>query len=220
MIIAGCLMLLFIYAVNNIQAEDSKDSKQQYDEYNDSMPPPPPQDFDPNRPQRGHRKGMRPGGPGGPGMGPGWFGEHFDENSFEHGKRYEKLRMMKMFVFLELDDTTRTQILDYMVEQRKIIRSLIEEKNQLVDQLARMVKEKNYTERELDDQINKVIKNKEDFVVHLKSMFKNMRSMLTDEQVAKFLIFNERFDQRLFDEIRQMNPRSRPNFVPEDGNGK
>ena len=153
-----------------------------------SAQPDPQQDF-----RRPHERFLKQQGPhhgGGPGMMGG-----------PRRKHLEQFRMLKLLEFLDLTDEQEIPFLTRYRELDQAHDSLRQVRMGYIEQLARQVEEGGVSEAKINQLIDKVRETERQKINIDQNFLNDARNILTPEQVARLVVFQDRFE---FEMLRQV----------------
>lgn len=197
----------------------------------DNNPPNPPTGpalSDPGMPPGGCPldSGVRPFGrmfAQGPGQGPrgGFGGRHGDDWS-DRRQHLEQLRILKMLEALNLSEDQEMEFLTAFRSVRKKHGELNAEKETLVDSLSVMLDQEKVSRKGVDDVIDRILKIEDSKRDVMHDFVSKIRDLLTPEQLARFVVFNERFERELLEQVKSFRERRggfRPGPPSPEGEG-
>ena len=123
---------------------------------------------------------------------------------YERIERWKKVRMIE---FLDLSEEQSARFFARLNEHEKTLRALQEEKQEALDRLERLVRNR-ADSTEYPGAFLAVTTVEEKREASLRTFFESLSDLLTVEQQAKFLLFQRQFERQLRDAFREM-PRSR-----------
>ncbi|RKX27652.1 MAG: hypothetical protein DRP45_00400 [Candidatus Zixiibacteriota bacterium] len=136
-------------------------------------------------------------------------------------KHLEQLRMLKMLELLDLNEDQEIQFLTAYQSVRKEHRRLEKEKRELIDVLAQELHSASPNNDRIDELVS-LIRAKEQEKYRLTYEFMDkIRSVLSSVQIARLIIFNERFEAEMLERIKSFREHRRqegpPNPFPMGG---
>ncbi len=109
-------------------------------------------------------------------------------------QKMEELKKIKLIEILEMNEETSLKFFTRRSEHMKRIESLNESGRIKIDQIDEMIKDrKDKNDPALKKSIDEYLQNQENIIRERQSFFKSVSEILTTEQLAKLLVFEERF---------------------------
>jgi len=144
--------------------------------------------------------------------------QEIGRNQQKRRKHLEQFRMLKLLELLDLDESQEVQFMKSFTSIRRELRKIDDEKKEALDRLASGLHAGDIADKEIYDLLDKIVQ-----VEHQKRMIfdhflEESRSFLTAQQVAKLVIFHERFEYELLEKVRQF--RDRPGAPDHPGRGR
>jgi len=131
-------------------------------------------------------------------------------------KHLEQLRMLKMLELLDLNEDQELSFLTSYRAMRQELRDIDEKRAVLVNRLADGLGGDSLSDDAIDALIDSVmVIEKQKQKVH-ESFIQQSRSILTPQQLGRLVVFHERFERELLDQVkafrepRQENPTDGP----------
>jgi Spy/CpxP family protein refolding chaperone len=159
-----------------------------------SAQPDPGVDFQPPRDRFLKQQGPGPGGPGGHG-GP-WMGGN-------RRKHIEQFRMLKLLEFLDLSEDQEIPFLTRYRALNDAHDSLQLQRMTYIEQLAKMVEKKNPPEDRINELITRVRDTEKQKFDIDQDFLNDVRGILTPEQLAKLVVFQDRFEFEMLRQVRE-----------------
>ena len=122
-------------------------------------------------------------------------------------ERIETLRIWKMIEFLDLTPEQSDRFLPLLNHFQKIQKDLDEGEKELIRNLAFVLNEKKTDEKRLKDILDRLEKNRENLVEKRREFVFQSKDILSVEQQAKLVVFEERFAQKLRETIREIKQK-------------
>ena len=117
-------------------------------------------------------------------------------------KHLEQLRTLKMLEMLDLQEDQDIEFLTSYKNFRQELHELRLKKMDILEKMSNLVKNPDIDDEDLYPVIDEYLRNNEKFKeVHDKFVIK-MKTVLTPDQLAKFIIFEERFEAELLERIK------------------
>ncbi len=141
------------------------------------------------------------------------------ERGFGHGmgmhkKNLENLRMLKLLEVLKLSEEQNIEFLarfsSHRVEMQNINERTENEVEQLIEKLKAIEVGEDIKEKELKEHIEKIEKLKQERIEKRIDFYNKTAELLTTEQQAKLLVFEERFERELIESMRGFHNRRAP----------
>ena len=151
--------------------------------------------------------GQAPDAPVAGAPGPGRPGRPEMEGQRRH---LEQLRMLKLLEVLDLKDMQEEPFLMAFRAMRKSLRDLDEEKGRLLAGLSESVQSSPSDERKISALTDSVVSISDQKRSVAKAFFVKARGILSAEQTAKLLIFEERFEYELLERVREFRRTGGP----------
>ncbi len=125
-----------------------------------------------------------------------------DENIGSGKKQLEHFRKLKIVETLDLNEETTLRFFVKLNEFENKIKSLKKQKQNLMDSLEILVEEdaKSLSFEKIFDEL---IQSEEKLLETKKTFQNEMKSILTSEQMAKYLVFEKKFRQEVKNTIEQ-----------------
>ena len=116
----------------------------------------------------------------------------------------ETLRMYKLLEALDLTSEQSTQFLPALKEFQDARKKFQEERRELLMELEAALEPQEVNEKELEETLAALEDARKEFHSESETFFEKARTMLTSEQRARLHLFEERFERRLKESIRQI----------------
>ena len=144
--------------------------------------------------------------------------QEIGRNQHKRRKHLEQFRLLKLLELLDLDESQELQFMKSFTSIRRELRKVGDEKKEALDRLASGLHAGDMADKEIYDLLDKIVQ-----VEHQKRMIfdhflEESRSFLTAQQIAKLVIFHERFEYELLEKVRQF--RDRPGAPDHPGRGR
>ena len=122
-------------------------------------------------------------------------------------KHLDQFRMLKLLELLDLNEKQEVPFIMAFDEFRRSTRELEEERQHLVGNLASGLKDASISENEISALITSIDKN-EVARNAARGVFRDkVKSILTANQFGKLIVFEERFELQLLEQIREFRER-------------
>lgn len=125
----------------------------------------------------------------------------------QHRRHLEQLRILKMLELLDLGEDQEVGFLQAFRGVRKEHRRLAEERGRLFEDLTTGLQKQTLDDRKLDELINGILRLEEEKQQVHKRFIEEARRILTVEQLARFIIFQERFEAELLENVKHFRAR-------------
>ena len=138
---------------------------------------------------------------------PGWSpmgGQH--HRGRQMAENIENLRLLKLLETIDLTEDQSAKFIPLFQDFRKNFRELRDQRRDLVDHLADLV-DSNATDGELNAGIQELIDLGEKMEKQRDDFLSECRSILTTKQLAKLVIFQERFEREILQSLREFRQR-------------
>lgn len=158
----------------------------------------------------------------GPGQGPGprsGFGGRHGQDWDERRQHLEQLRILKMLEALNLAEDQEMEFLTSFKAVRKEHSRLNAEKESLVDSLSALLGHEPIDDKAINSVVDRILDIEDQRQEIMKSFINRTRSLLTPEQTARFVVFTERFERELLEQVKSFRDRKGPFPEPPVGEG-
>jgi Spy/CpxP family protein refolding chaperone len=133
-----------------------------------------------------------------------------DRPEMERQRRHlEQLRLLKLLEVLDLKDSQEEPFLVAFQAIRKSLRDLDEQKGRLLARLSEIVQSSARDDRKISALTDSVVSISDQKRSAAKVFFVKARGILSAEQTAKLLIFEERFEYELLERVREFRRMGR-----------
>lgn len=116
------------------------------------------------------------------------------------GMRFKKIRekisqleKIKLIDVLNMDETTTLKFFSRRHEYQNKMDSLFSIENNLIDNLDSSIKEGGKDDRYYKDQIAKYFRIQDKIIESRKNFINSLSDLLTEEQIAKYVVFEKKF---------------------------
>lgn len=145
-----------------------------------------------------------------------------DRQDMDRQRRHlEQLRMLKLLEVLDLKDSQEEPFLMAFRAMRKSQRELDEQKTKLLTRLSEIIQSPSRDDRKINALTDSVVAISDQKRAQAGAFLAKARTILTAEQTAKLLIFEERFEYELLERVREFRRMGRmggPMRDPMDSN--
>ncbi|MDQ3194506.1 MAG: hypothetical protein M3P82_05850 [Bacteroidota bacterium] len=118
----------------------------------------------------------------------------------------------KIISNLELDDATADKFISVYKENNKNIRMIMKEKKELMESI-----ENDPNASDIDTKLDKILQLETDVLDLRKSFFRELKTFLSPQQIAKTLVLRKRFERQFRKEVmKQRDGKKRKERVGEN----
>ncbi len=114
----------------------------------------------------------------------------------------ENLRLLKLLETVDLNEEQSAKFIPLFQRYRKDFKELLDQRRDLVDHLADLV-DSNASDAELNAGVQKLIDLKKKMEQQQADFINDCRGILTPKQLARLVIFQERFEREILQSIRE-----------------
>ncbi|HZY10306.1 MAG TPA: hypothetical protein VFF29_04055 [Bacteroidota bacterium] len=133
---------------------------------------------------------------------------------FEPGpERIERFKTMRLVEALKLKEEESVRFFAKQNTHDEKVRELMKSRNETLDEISENVREQSQSD-EIQKRIDTILEIDQNIFQERKRYHEEMRKFLSQEQFAKFLLFEREFEQQVRDAMREM--RRRPPLRPLD----
>jgi hypothetical protein len=143
----------------------------------------------------------------GGGPGPGGQGRPGGGKMREHRRHLEQIRLVKLLEFLDLPEDQETDFLLRFKQLRTTERELEKEHRQIVTQLASVVDDPAVSDEQIEALVDDAHAVMEKRLQAMQAFMNDIREWLTPRQLARIVVFNDRFEYQLLSRLRQFRDR-------------
>jgi len=126
-------------------------------------------------------------------------------------KHLEQLRMLKLLEALDLTEDQETEFLSAFRKMRKQQDEFEATRRQIVNDLSARLQDSSVTEQDLLQLVDRFSENERGRQQQMDAYIKEMKTILTAEQLARMVIFQDRFEAELLDQVRSFQQRRQQN---------
>ena len=119
-----------------------------------------------------------------------------------HKKNLENLRLLKLLEVLDLSEDQNDQFILAFSKFRKNSRLIRENIEGEIIFLGEYLKKENKSDNVIMEKVDLIIRIKEDFEKERKKFFEKIKDILTAEQLGRMIVFQERFERELLEQVR------------------
>jgi len=127
-----------------------------------------------------------------------------------HARNLENVRMFKLLELLELTDEQSPPFIARFVDFRKDFRTVNEKIEKEVQSLTDLINSPEVRDQALLEKIETIEKLQEERIEVVRIFHDDAAGILTAEQLAKMIVFEERFERELLETIRGFHDRPAP----------
>lgn len=156
----------------------------------------------------------------GPGQGPGpGFGGRHGQDWGERRRHLEQLRMLKMLEVLNLDEDQELEFLTEFRNVRDEHRKLNLQKESLIDSLSLVLEQGDPEDNVINSLVDRILGVERQRGEIMKAFIDKTKSLLRPQQVGRLIIFTERFERELLEQVKTFRERRKGVPPPEVGEG-
>jgi hypothetical protein len=122
-------------------------------------------------------------------------------------KHLEQFRLLKLLELLDLDESQELRFMKSFTDIRREMREIGDEKKEALDKLGAGLHAGDINDEEIYDLLDRIIQAEKRKRMMFDDFLKEAKSFLTARQVAKLVIFHERFEYELLERVRQFRDR-------------
>ena len=141
----------------------------------------------------------------GRGFGPN--NKQFKRDAERRRKHLEQFRLLKLLELLELQDGQETPFITAFDKMRRERDDINRRKQETLEQIGNALGESDADKNRLNELIDDMLQIEKDARAENDRFVASCREFLTPEQVAKYLVFQERFEYELLESVRQFRDR-------------
>ena len=126
------------------------------------------------------------------------------------GMRRRHLEQFRMLKLLELLDLNEEQEMKFLVEFRALREKQVvlqKERQDAVTRLAEGLRADTLNEEQIGRLTNRIFELRRTYAAESEGFYERVRPMLTAEQAGKLVVFQERFEYELLDQVRSFRER-------------
>jgi len=136
-------------------------------------------------------------------------------NQQKRRKHLEQFRMLKLLELLDLNESQEVRFMKSFASIRRELRKVGDEKKEALDRLTSGLYAGDIADNKIYDLLDEIVRIEQEKRMIFERYLEESKSFLTAQQIAKFVIFNERFEYELLEKVRQF--RDRPGRGPGPG---
>lgn len=139
-----------------------------------------------------------------------------DEEFFKSRRKHlEQLRILKLLELLDLNEDQDIEFIRFYRKHRRDIKQIDKEHQNRLKKLSDGLRNKNISEKAIFRLSTEILDiSDERFKLH-RSFLNEARQILSPEQFGKLIVFQERFERELLEQVRQF--RNQERFGPRQG---
>ncbi len=119
-----------------------------------------------------------------------------------HKKNLENLRLLKLLEVLDLDEDQNDLFISAFSKFRKNSKEIREKVEGEINILAEYLKQENRSDNVILEKVDLIVSMKEEFEQERKRFFERVKDILTPEQLGRMMVFQERFERELLEQVR------------------
>ncbi len=119
-----------------------------------------------------------------------------------HKKNLENLRLLKLLEVLDLEEDQNDQFISAFSKFRKNSKAIKEKVEGEVTSLGEYLKQDNRSDNVILEKVDLIVSMKEEFELERKNFFERVKDILTPEQLGRMMVFQERFERELLEQVR------------------
>jgi Spy/CpxP family protein refolding chaperone len=147
-----------------------------------------------------------------------------ERKNHKRRKHLEQFRLLKLLELLDLDESQEVQFMKSFTSIRRELRRVDDDKRETLDQLASGLHAGDIADDKIYDLLDKIVQVENQKRMSFDHFLEESRSFLTAQQVAKLVIFHERFEYELLEKVKQFRDRpegpDRPDGPGRPGRGR
>ncbi|MFH2049483.1 MAG: hypothetical protein ABIJ12_08555 [bacterium] len=142
-----------------------------------------------------------------------------DDQKFDQSRQkfLEQLRILKLLELLNLDENQDIEFMQLYRKHRNEVKENENEHNLIMAELSEGLKNESISDANIIRLTAEVEKNIDARIGLEKSFLNNSKKILSAEQFGKLVVFQERFERELLEQVRQF--RNQERFGPGQGRG-
>jgi Spy/CpxP family protein refolding chaperone len=125
-------------------------------------------------------------------------------------KHLEQFRLLKLLELLDLKEDQEVDFITAFRTMRRERRELHEKRIEFVGKLADGLREQNLSDDDIRSLIYQITESAKQEGRVMENFLSTAQKILTPQQLAKLIIFQERFEYELLEEVRAFRERPRP----------
>jgi Spy/CpxP family protein refolding chaperone len=122
----------------------------------------------------------------------------------QHRKHLEQLRLLKMLELLDLQEEQEVGFLTSYRAMRRDLRAVDEERAQFVDELSQGLSKDSLSEAAINALVERILQTDDKRRQVRDEFMQAARTTLTPQQFGRLVIFHERFERELLDQVRSL----------------
>lgn len=136
---------------------------------------------------------------------------NFDKRGM-HKKNLENLRLLKLLEVLDLEDDQNDQFISAFSKFRKKSKSIREDIEHEITSLAEYLGWENKSDNVIMEKVDLIAKIKDNFEKERRKFFEKIKGILTAEQLGRMMVFQERFERELLEQVRGLRAPKAPDM--------
>lgn len=122
-------------------------------------------------------------------------------------EKIEQLEKAKLIEVLDLDDETAIKFFTRRKEHQKQMRDLMENRDNLIKELEKSVKEKSVKDNYYSEQVNKILDIDRQMWMAKQAFFKSLSEFFSPQKIAMLTVFEHKFRREI---AQSLMGRKRP----------
>lgn len=128
-------------------------------------------------------------------------------NQQKRRKHLEQFRLLKLLELLDLDESQELRFMKSFTSIRREFRKVGDEKKESLDLLASGLHAEDIADNEIYELLDKIVQAEQEKRMIFERYLEESKSFLSAQQIAKLVIFHERFEYELLEKVRQFRDR-------------
>jgi Spy/CpxP family protein refolding chaperone len=142
-------------------------------------------------------------------------GNHHPHDWGDMAANLENLRILKMLETIDLSEEQSAQFLPLFHEFRRDTREIHQKRDEVVERIRDMLS-REVSDNEIKSELEKLRSNAREFAARLEKFFNDCEGVLTTRQMARLMIFHERFERDMLKSLREFRRHGRQDTPVED----
>lgn len=119
-----------------------------------------------------------------------------------HMKNLESLRLLKLLEVLDLDDNQNDRFISAFSKFRRNSKSIREQIDNEVTDLREYLGQEDRADNAILEKVDLIVRKREEIEQERKKFFERIKDILTPEQLGRMMVFQERFERELLEQVR------------------
>jgi len=151
------------------------------------------------------------------------FGRQMQEmhqQNHQRRKHLEQFRILKLLELLDLDDSQQIDFMQAFTTVRREMGNLDQQKQDVITRLSAGLYDRTVSDEEVYKMVDEIVRIEKEKRTMSERFMNESKRYLTAKQVGKLLIFQERFEYQLLEQVKQFRNRfgrDDSGAVPPDG---